>query len=93
MSAILTFIVTYFDIIALLVGFALVCGFIARRLGINIKKDGYQPADLTTSVLEGVGDYKKTMANIEAVIDDVTVNDADTVVKIKELLLSQKIFK
>ena len=93
MSVILSFIVDHFDAIALLLAFGIMGGFIVKNFIKNVKKDGYQASDCSTSVIEGVADYKALMTNIENVIEDVTINDADTLAAIKTFLLSMKTFK
>lgn len=85
--------VTYFDLVFVLLIIGTISGFVIRRFNINVKKDGYQSTDIACSINEGIADYKATLANIESVIEDVTVDDADTIRAIKTFIVGLKTFK
>ncbi len=93
MSIIIDFFTNYIDI--LIVGFSAggVAYFSMPILKSKIKKDGFQTSDITEAVSEGVTEYQEIMKNIESVIDDVTVNDTDTINFIKNSIKTVKKFK
>jgi hypothetical protein len=65
-------------------------GYLAIIAGIAYDKfksksaDGVQIADITSSVIEAQKIFNDFLCIIETVIDDVEVNDSDTVALIKE---------
>lgn len=74
----------------------LICGLgycIYKRFVANVAVDGFQISDVSKSITEGEADYKKALAEIEykiaeskQVIEDITINDTDTVAAVKTTL-------
>lgn len=80
----------YLAIICFCAGVAVTC--ILRRYGMELKTDGAQLSDVPKAISGGLEDYRTVMESIEkfidssdSVIDDVTVNDSDTVASVKEM--------
>ncbi|MFA6801238.1 MAG: hypothetical protein WCR19_03920 [Acholeplasmataceae bacterium] len=90
---IVNFITNYADTV--IIGFSAggIGYFSMPILKAKIKKDGFQTSDITEAVSEGTTEYQSVMSVIETVIDDVTVNDADTISFIKNSIKDLKKFK
>lgn len=93
MSMILDFIVNYGDIIIVAFSAGGIGWFTMPILKAKIKKDGFQVSDISEAVCEGTVEYQKAFENIDSVIDDVTVNDTDTINFIKNTIKTFKTFK
>ena len=88
-AELLSYAYVYSDALILLAiaAFFIIPKFLAKQ------ENGFQLTDITESVTEGIEDYRTAMKNIYAVINDVTVNDADTVAQIQGILQAKKTFK
>lgn len=67
--------------------------YIFNRLYPKIIDGKLTLVEAESSVIEGVADYKSAMQSIEDVINDVTVNDSDTIATIAETVKTLKTFK
>ncbi len=87
-------IVTNIDLIVCCGAAGLFGYYFIPNLIAKIKKDGFQPvSDITEAVNESVPDYKNAIESIDEVIEDITVNDADTLDFIKNTVKALKLFK
>lgn len=93
MSFIVDLIINYADTIVVAFSAGGIGYFAMPILKCKIKKDGCQISDITEAVSEGAAEYQSVMSGIETVIDDVTINDADTINFIKNAIKELKKFK
>ncbi len=93
MSFIVDLIINYADTIIVAFSAGGIGYFSMPVLKAKIKKDGFQTNDITEAISEGTAEYQSVMSGIETVIDDVTVNDADTISFIKNSIKDLKKFK
>lgn len=94
MSILLTFLTNYLDIIIIAFSAGGIGYFSMPILKSKIKKDGFQPvSDITEAVSEGSDEFKDVLKAIDEVVEDITVNDADTLNFIKDAIKTVKKFK
>ena len=87
------FIITYFDQIALVGSLIVATIFIYPKFKAKLA-DGFQPAtDIPEAIAEGLADYKSAFVSIEKIAKDVTINDADSLASIINIIENKKTFK
>lgn len=93
MSLIVDFITNYADVIIVAFGAGGIGYFTMPTLKAKIKKDGFQPTDITEAVSEGTIEYQDAMKQMYDVAKDITVNDKDTVNFVIDMIEKFRKFK
>lgn len=97
MSVIINFVETvlaHFDLIVACAAAGLFGHYFIPHLIVKMKDNGIQPVkDVTEAISESVVDYKNAIKSMDEVVEDITVNDADTLEFVKNTLKTLKSFK
>lgn len=86
------FIIIYFDQIIAVLGIIAIAFYSYPHFKAKLS-NGFQASDIPEAIAEGAADYKNAIEQVEThiidsveVINDVTINDADTVANVKSAL-------
>lgn len=93
MSLIVDFITNYADVIIVAFSAGGIGYFTMPILKAKIKKDGFQPTDITEAVSEGTTEYQDAMKQMYDVAKDITINDKDTVNFVIDMIEKFRKFK